>query len=761
MVTLPKVPTSWIDNSGKLTREARNWLNNLYSRVGGISGPTTPTWTTTVTAATGNNLPGNDLGADIYYNGINNDGVGSYLYFSGGIPTIDGVTITSGMRVLINNQTNLAQNGIYEADPTLKYLYRTKDFDNSLTGPILPGTTVLVNHVSSGTTVSFAQNSFNTNDQNRVGIDPISFSPASPQTYWLQAADLISLTNLAYTTYDNGPNNNGIGGTMYFSGGIPTIDGTSGSTVKMICVNGQTNRYENGLYTVTDNNTLTRSTTYDNSSTGKVDIGTSVVITGGTFYTLSVWTQEQFNTQEILGIPGSDLVFVQIVTRPWTQYTSIPTVTGNLGQISFDTSHNTYINYNGSTGWTQLNIPAGAAGGDLSGNYPNPSVVQLNGVPLGTGGVFTPSDTQILVGVGSSPTHLIPRTVGGDATLSNTGSLTVTKTNGVAFAASATTNTTIASNITSGTLPAARLPNPTASTLGGIESYASVSHQWINSISTLGVPSSTQPGFIDISGSVISTQMPALTGDVTSNAGTVSTTLATVNSNVGSFTNANITVNAKGLITAASNGSSASGTVTSVTLTGDGTVLSSTPSSAVTTSGTLTATLNTQLANKVLAGPTTGSAANPTFRSLIAADLPNAPTFSATCNTNQVIAQNTDTKVKMDTVEFDTNSNYDATTNYRFTPTVSGKYLISAQIGSAVNTAGQFLWLRLKKNGSLIRENVFTSAGGNVYATITTYIPMNGSTDYLEVWVECSQVGGCSLYGGTLDTFFSGNWVHS
>jgi hypothetical protein len=41
------------------------------------------------------------------------------------------------------------------------------------------------------------------------------------------------------------------------------------------------------------------------------------------------------------------------------------------------------------------------------------------------------------------------------------------------------------------------------------------------------------------------------TGDVT---GATALTLATVNSNVGSFTNANITVNAKGLITAASNG---------------------------------------------------------------------------------------------------------------------------------------------------------------------------------------------------------------
>ncbi len=49
----------------------------------------------------------------------------------------------------------------------------------------------------------------------------------------------------------------------------------------------------------------------------------------------------------------------------------------------------------------------------------------------------------------------------------------------------------------------------------------------------------------------------ALTGDATaSGPGSSALTLATVNSNVGSFINANITVNAKGLITAASNGSS-------------------------------------------------------------------------------------------------------------------------------------------------------------------------------------------------------------
>jgi hypothetical protein len=62
------------------------------------------------------------------------------------------------------------------------------------------------------------------------------------------------------------------------------------------------------------------------------------------------------------------------------------------------------------------------------------------------------------------------------------------------------------------------------------------------------------------------------------------------------------------------------GSVTSVTFTGDGTVLSSTPSAAVTTSGTVTASLNTQSANTVLAGPSSGAAASPTFRALTSSD---------------------------------------------------------------------------------------------------------------------------------------------
>lgn len=51
--------------------------------------------------------------------------------------------------------------------------------------------------------------------------------------------------------------------------------------------------------------------------------------------------------------------------------------------------------------------------------------------------------------------------------------------------------------------------------------------------------------------------------------------------------------------------------------------------SPVTTAGTFTVTFNTQSANVVFAGPASGAAATPTFRSLVAADLPATVTARA------------------------------------------------------------------------------------------------------------------------------------
>ena len=63
------------------------------------------------------------------------------------------------------------------------------------------------------------------------------------------------------------------------------------------------------------------------------------------------------------------------------------------------------------------------------------------------------------------------------------------------------------------------------------------------------------------------------------------------------------------------------GTVTSVSMTAPSFLNVS--GSPITTSGSLGLTLTTQTANRVLAGPTSGGAATPTFRALVAADIPS------------------------------------------------------------------------------------------------------------------------------------------
>lgn len=63
-------------------------------------------------------------------------------------------------------------------------------------------------------------------------------------------------------------------------------------------------------------------------------------------------------------------------------------------------------------------------------------------------------------------------------------------------------------------LVGADLPNPGASSKGGIQSLTCATHQWLNAISIAGVPACAQPNFTDLAGSIAGAQIP--TGTVTS-----------------------------------------------------------------------------------------------------------------------------------------------------------------------------------------------------------------------------------------------------
>lgn len=76
--------------------------------------------------------------------------------------------------------------------------------------------------------------------------------------------------------------------------------------------------------------------------------------------------------------------------------------------------------------------------------------------------------------------------------------------------------------LSSGLVPAANLPTPSASTLGGIESITSASHEWVSYIDTSGVPHQSQPAIGDISG--LGTGVATALGNAVNGSGGVITT---------------------------------------------------------------------------------------------------------------------------------------------------------------------------------------------------------------------------------------------
>lgn len=65
----------------------------------------------------------------------------------------------------------------------------------------------------------------------------------------------------------------------------------------------------------------------------------------------------------------------------------------------------------------------------------------------------------------------------------------------------------------SGSITPAQCPNPSASTIGCVESLAAVTSKWVNTISTSGVPSATQPNFTDIAGNATLAQLPSISNN--------------------------------------------------------------------------------------------------------------------------------------------------------------------------------------------------------------------------------------------------------
>ena len=120
-------------------------------------------------------------------------------------------------------------------------------------------------------------------------------------------------------------------------------------------------------------------------------------------------------------------------------------------------------------------------------------------------------------------------------------------------------------------------------------------------------------------------------------------------------------------------------------------------------------------------------------------------------------------KVLFDTKSFDSGGYYDNATNYRYTPLLTGKYLVHVHLGvQPTVTAGTQTAniVAIYKNGvslTSVRQDLYISGTTAIGAIdCTAIVPMNGTTDYVEGWGECSTGSGCSFLGGTapLGSFF-------
>lgn len=211
----------------------------------------------------------------------------------------------------------------------------------------------------------------------------------------------------------------------------------------------------------------------------------------------------------------------------------------------------------------------------------------------------------------------------------------------------------------------------------------------------------------------------------------------------------------------------AGGTVTSVGLSLPNLFIVS--GSPVTSSGTLTAALATQTANQVFAGPTTGSAAAPAFRSLVAADIPD---LSATYLTSAV------TSVALSLPNIFTVSGSPVTTtgtlsatlasqtqNYVFAAPTSGNgspVFRALTVGDLPDISGSYLPL----TGGTLSGNLTVGGDLTVNGTVTTVNSTTVTVDDKNIELgsvyspsdSTADGGGITLKGSTDKTL---NWVNA
>jgi hypothetical protein len=143
----------------------------------------------------------------------------------------------------------------------------------------------------------------------------------------------------------------------------------------------------------------------------------------------------------------------------------------------------------------------------------------------------------------------------------------------------------------------------------------------------------------------------------------------------------------------------------------------------------------------------------------------SGPAFTAyRATSTQTVTSGAYTKVQFNAESFDTDSCYDPTTNYRFTPNKAGYYQMNTSLNPYFSTAN-FGVLRPYFNGAGVRSYTTDAGYGQSQAMPMSWlIYFNGSSDYMEVYLYVesnANLDGANLSGTNFLNSFSGVWIRS
>ncbi|MFW6377063.1 MAG: hypothetical protein ACOCZ5_00310 [bacterium] len=275
---------------------------------------------------------------------------------SGGVPaTIDDITINSGDRVLVKNQTNAAENGIYIAD--VGAWERADDFDGNPSaeieqGALIPVLSGLTNQSTSWILVS--------SDPIDVDVDDLNFSKFS-QLILLEEDDGITISTVGQERHIsiNLDSNSGLsvgvdglkvdeniaGNGLTWNSGVIDLGGDLSSSTT---IDGD-NTYSfnlNNLSTLDINVTNNGNFTINGSGAEYTDLGANGGIKYGSDYSINYTARSLVDVDYVTGIT-SNLEAVTDVAL--TGATNGLTSNSNVVELGGDLTKNTGINGNGGS----------------------------------------------------------------------------------------------------------------------------------------------------------------------------------------------------------------------------------------------------------------------------------------------------------------------------------------------------------------------------------------------------------------------------